>query len=470
MNEFNKSKVLVVGDIILDTYRVGEVKRVSPEAPVPIVEQKYIDDRLGGSANVALNAASLGADVALLGIVGRDENAQIIRDLLAKSKIKSFLVDSETKPTINKIRLSTASHQLMRVDIEERFSCPDIQEVKRKFINLIDDYDVIIFSDYAKGTLNEVGTLLKLCSGKSKITIVDPKGNDFKKYSGATFVTPNLKEFYGVVGKIDDEQIKDQAMKLCRDNSIGGLLITKSEKGMAFYSPNHEILELPTVAQEVFDVTGAGDTVVAVLGVCLGAGLDVIHAIKSCNRAAGIIVGKTGTSSISLGELLLSEGLLEMSGTIFNLPDLKLFVEDAKSKSKKIVMTNGCFDILHAGHVKYLSEARKLGDYLIILLNDDASITRLKGSSRPINSLENRLKILAALRVVDGVIVFSDETPEQLYATLLPDVLVKGSDYGVEEIAGAQDVIKAGNQVVLIDMVDGLSTSHLSKQIEALGI
>ena len=468
MINFNKAKVLVVGDIILDTYCSGSVNRISPEAPVPIVEQKNVTNRLGGAANVALNLASLGADVGLMGIVGKDSNAQTVRNLLASASINAHLIISSDTPTVNKIRISVDNHQMMRIDIEELYCGSCVSEMQVSFDEKIHNYDVVIFSDYAKGTLNCISSLISTCNKNLKISIVDPKGSDFKKYGGANFVTPNLKEFYAVAKKSNDDSLETMGLDLCEFNSIESVLVTKSEKGMALYSTKYDSLELPTNAKEVFDVTGAGDTVVAVLGACLAIGVDIKTAVSLSNKAAGIVVGKAGTSVVTIHELLLEEYGSQISGQEFNPTELAYVINSLRADSRKVVMTNGCFDVLHVGHIEYLEKAKALGDYLVVLVNDDSSVSRLKGDSRPINSLTNRLKMLTRLRSVDAVMAFSEDTPEKIYNTLLPNVLVKGADYSVDEIAGSKAVLNAGHSVVLIQMVDGFSTTSLIDKMKGL--
>jgi D-beta-D-heptose 7-phosphate kinase/D-beta-D-heptose 1-phosphate adenosyltransferase len=468
MINFNEAKVLVVGDIILDTYCSGSVNRISPEAPVPIVEQKNVTNRLGGAANVALNLASLGADVGLMGIVGKDSNAQIVRDLLASASINAHLIISSDAPTVNKIRILVDNHQMMRIDIEELYCGSCVSEMQVSFDEKIHNYDVVIFSDYAKGTLNCISSLISTCNKNLKISIVDPKGSDFKKYGGANFVTPNLKEFYAVAKKTNDDSLETMGLDLCEFNSIESVLVTKSEKGLALYSTKYDSLELPTNAKEVFDVTGAGDTVVAVLGACLAIGVDIKTAVSLSNKAAGIVVGKAGTSVVTIHELLLEEYGSQISGQEFNPTELAYVINSLRADSRKVVMTNGCFDVLHVGHIEYLEKAKALGDYLVVLVNDDSSVSRLKGDSRPINSLTNRLKMLTRLRSVDAVMAFSEDTPEKIYNTLLPNVLVKGADYSVDEIAGSKAILNAGHSVVLIQMVDGFSTTSLIDKMKGL--
>ena len=465
MINFNYAKVLVVGDVILDTYCSGIVRRISPEAPVPIIDQEKVLNCLGGAANVALNLSSLGVDVGVMGILGKDSNAQVVMNLLSSAVIKTHMIESGDKPTINKIRVSANSHQLVRIDIEERFDTSSSNRLEELFKDEISNYDVVIFSDYAKGTLDCIANLISISNRYLKISIVDPKGVDFKKYAGASFVTPNLKEFYAVVGKVDDNSFETAALKLCVDNNIESLLVTKSEKGMALYSTKYNSLELPTDAKEVFDVTGAGDTVVALLGACLSIGIDVNKAVSLSNKAAGIVVGKAGTSVVTIQELMSEERISEVSGQEFKQSELSHVIDCLRMDAKKIVMTNGCFDVLHVGHVEYLEQAKALGDYLVVLVNDDESVSRLKGDSRPINSLANRLKMLMSLRSVNAVMAFSEDTPENIYTVLLPDVLVKGADYSVEEIAGSEAILQAGNRVELIEMTVGFSTTSLIEKI-----
>ena len=466
--DFTKSKILVIGDIMLDRYWHGGAKRISPEAPVPVVNVNKIEERAGGAANVAFNLSTLGCEVTLQGFVGEDEAAKQLEKLFHNSKVDcQFIVDSQV-PTITKLRVISQHQQLIRLDFEENISAHLSNERDRQFSSTIDQHDLVLLSDYGKGALNNVQTLIKIANEHKKPIIVDPKGNEFTKYKGATLITPNAKEFEAIVGECkNDQDVEIRGRNLLESLGLEALLVTRGEHGMSLIEKDQKALHILTEAREVFDVTGAGDTVISVLSAARSRGESFSASARLANAAAGIVVGKLGTASIDQAELRAAlKGEQSHIKNIVTLERLKQATKNAKQQGKKIVMTNGCFDILHAGHIAYLEEARLQGDRLIVAVNSDESVSRLKGEQRPIVPLEQRMAVLAGLSSVDWVISFSEDTPEALIESILPDVLVKGGDYKVEEIAGHKAVFENGGEVKILRFEDGCSTSEIIEKIK----
>lgn len=466
--DFSRAHVLVAGDLMLDRYWRGGATRVSPEAPVPVVLVQGIEERAGGAGNVALNIAALGARVSLVGYCGGDEAADSLLDLLARAGIGCDIKRLDRLPTVTKLRVISRHQQLIRLDFEQGFHGVDPAPLLEAFEARLTRADVVVLSDYGKGTLSPVGEMIALCRATGKPVLVDPKGVDFGKYRHADMITPNLAEFEAVAGSSPGErELEANGRKLLERLELTALLITRGEHGMSLLRLDENPLHLPARAREVFDVTGAGDTVISVLAACLAAGRPVHEATALANLAAGIVVGKLGTSSVSVEELddALHGPRAHHRGVIA-LEDLLEVIRIARRNGEKIVLTNGCFDILHPGHVRYLQEARALGDRLIVLVNSDASVQRLKGAGRPINSLDHRLAMLAALECVDWVLPFETDTPRDLICRILPDVLVKGGDYsGIEEIAGHDCVLANGGEVKLLGLLEGYSTTRIIQTI-----
>ena len=459
----NKGHVLVFGDIILDRYISGSVDRVSPEAPVPVLKPSGEEIRLGGAANVALNLSSLGSNATLIGVTGKDSPSNEIIDLLKKNNIKKALSKSD-HPTISKIRILASQQQLIRIDNEEEFSETDWQSSLshyKKHISLKKN-KVLIISDYGKGTLKNIPLIIREAKKTKKTILVDPKGDDFSKYKSADIITPNLHEFERVVGKINKEsEITKKGKDLIISLRLNSLLITRGSDGMTLLDKrNGKVIreDFPTEARDVFDVSGAGDTVIASIAAGLAGGFSLSESIRLANIAAGIVVGKSGTATVNQAELVPYLGLSE---SFVTSNEIKGYSQDLHERDKKIVFTNGCFDILHAGHVEYLSAAKEMGDKLIVAINTDRSVRKLKGSSRPINTLAHRAKVLASLQCVDKVVFFDEETPIKLIKTIKPDVLVKGGDYKIKDIVGYKEVTKSGGSVVTIPLFEGLSTSKI---------
>jgi D-beta-D-heptose 7-phosphate kinase/D-beta-D-heptose 1-phosphate adenosyltransferase len=457
------ARVLIAGDVMLDRYWHGGTSRISPEAPVPVVRVEDADDRPGGAANVALNVAALGARAALVGVVGQDDNAARLTEQLAASEVSAHFQYSPDVPTITKLRVMSRNQQLLRLDFEQRLDGVDTTELVAHTERALVDHDVLILSDYGKGTLNRVEALIQVAKAAGKRVLVDPKGTDFSKYRGASLITPNLGEFEAIVGHCaTDAELAKRGEALRAGLELEALLITRSEKGMTLIRAGQPPLHLPTRAREVFDVTGAGDTVIGMMGLALAAGHGFPEAMMLANLAAGLVVAKPGTATLSLGELYtaLHGDTLAEFGVIGQAPLIDA-VRAAQTRGERVVMTNGCFDILHAGHVAYLEQARKLGDRLIVAVNDDASIARLKGAGRPINPLTRRMQVLAGLGAVDWVVPFADDTPQALIEAVLPDVLVKGGDYRPEDIAGGAAVRAHGGEIKVLGFEDGVSTSAM---------
>lgn len=468
--QFNHAKVLVLGDVMLDRYWFGATNRISPEAPVPVVKVQQNEERAGGAANVAMNIASLNVPIKLLGMTGQDEAAQALVKLLADQRIDCDFVRLDSHPTITKLRILSRHQQLLRLDFEENFHDVQSDELLSRLQHYIAEYGALILSDYGKGTLSQVQQMIQIARQANVPVLIDPKGTDFERYRGATLLTPNMSEFEAVVGTCHSEQeIVDKGLALIKQFDLTALLVTRSEKGMTLIRPQQEAFHLPTQAQEVFDVTGAGDTVISVLGTAIADGRSLEEACYLANVAAGIVVGKLGTSTVSTVELENAIHRRSENGFgIMSEQELKQAVAKAKARGEKIVMTNGCFDILHPGHVSYLANARKLGDRLIVAVNSDASVKRLKGEQRPINNLETRMAVLAGLASVDWLVAFEEETPQRLISEILPDLLVKGGDYKPEEIAGSKEVWANGGDVKVLNFENGYSTSNMIKKIQSL--
>lgn len=465
---FDNAQVLVVGDLMLDRYWHGATSRISPEAPVPVVKVGQSEDRIGGAGNVALNIASLGAGASLVGIVGKDEAAESLMTRLESAGIHADFQVSASKPTITKLRVISRHQQLLRLDFEDAFELEDSDQLPVKVEQLLGNVGALILSDYAKGALQNPQGLIALARNAGVPVLVDPKGTNFELYRGATLLTPNLSEFEAVVGVCSNEQaLVDKGAELMGHLDIEALLITRSEHGMTLLRKDMPELHLPARAREVFDVTGAGDTVISVLATALAAGEPLPEAVAMANIAAGIVVGKLGTATISMPEL--RRAISEEQGSergVVNEEQLLVDVADARAQGERVVFTNGCFDILHAGHVGYLEQARKQGDRLILAVNSDASVKRLKGEGRPINPVERRMAVLAGLEAVDWVVSFEDDTPERLLKLIKPDILVKGGDYSRKEVVGWEIVESYGGDIEVLDFLDDCSTTAIVEKIK----
>ncbi len=464
---FDQAGVLVVGDVMLDRYWHGSTGRISPEAPVPVVKVEQIEERPGGAANVALNVAALGGNAKLIGLTGQDEAAEALARKLEGVRIETDFERLADFPTITKLRVLSRHQQLIRLDFEEGFHDIDTAPLVNRVAANLGHGPVVIFSDYAKGSLESVQQMIQAAKARGLTILIDPKGADFEKYRGATLLTPNYSEFEQVVGPCKDEnEIVAKGLGLLKQFDLDAILVTRSEHGMTLIREGEGELHLPAQAQEVYDVTGAGDTVISVLGASLAAGASMDEACALANAAAGVVVGKLGTSTVSTIELANAiYGNQETGFGVVSEQQLKFAVDAAHRRGEKVVMTNGCFDILHAGHVSYLNTARELGDRLVVAVNTDESVRALKGDGRPVNVVDRRMAVLAGLGAVDWVVPFSENTPQRLISEVLPDLLVKGGDYKPEEIAGGKEVVANGGTVKVLQFEDGCSTTEIIKAI-----
>ncbi|MCF8035703.1 MAG: D-glycero-beta-D-manno-heptose-7-phosphate kinase [Desulfobacteraceae bacterium] len=465
--------VWVIGDVILDDYIEGRIERISPEAPVQVVNVESEFSRLGGAANVAHGLRALGANVMLAGALGVDHSAGTLRSLCEQKDIRTEgLVGVEQRPTIRKVRVISRGQQMIRLDWEQ--TDPIEAGTEERILAGLERADpphAILLSDYAKGVLTDslIQKIMQKARSRGVPVIADPKSKRFDKYRGATVITPNLKEFQAAlpraVSMSDDAAVADAAKELCEQAGIGAMLITLGEAGMALVSPEGGLHRIAAAAREVYDVTGAGDTVVAALAFCLASGADLHTAAVISNAAAGIVVGKAGTSVVAPGELadVLSPRIKDK---VLDAETLTERLHWWRLRQQKIVFTNGCFDLLHAGHLHLLNRASEFGDVLIVGLNTDASVRRLnKGTDRPLIPEQERAAIVAGLDCVNAVVLFDEDTPLSLIKTIKPDVLVKGSDYSPDQVVGRAEVEAHGGKVALVDLLPDKSTSALIRRI-----
>ena len=467
--DFTPARVLVVGDVMLDQYWHGNSQRISPEAPVPVVHIKNNECRAGGASNVALNVAALGATAQLIGLTGDDDNADKLQSLLIKQQVDCHFLRNKDLETTLKLRVISQHQQMIRLDFEDSFASVDKTPLESQFAQLLSTTNVVILSDYHKGTLSHVSRLIQMAKQVNIPIIIDPKGTDFVKYQGATLITPNRNEFEAVVGKCDNEPaLISKGQALLKQFDWQALLVTRGEEGMSLFQRDKAPLHLPTYAREVFDVTGAGDTVIGTLAAALAAKADLASAVRLANLAAGLVVRKLGTATTSMAEIQDAlHSHAEIGLGVITEDQLKEVIRLSQQRGEKVIMSNGCFDLMHTGHITYLQQARELGDRLVIAVNSDESVKQLKGESRPINNLQNRMTMLAALECVDWVVPFTEETPERLYCRVLPDVIVKGGDYAPDDVVGGQCVIEKGGEVKILSFVDGQSTSNIIEKIKS---
>lgn len=465
--DFSNARLLVAGDVMLDRYWSGPTQRISPEAPVPVVRVGRDESRPGGAANVALNLAALGAPAQLLGVVGRDAPAALLAERLRAVGVDAQWVEAPRHPTITKLRVMSRNQQVIRLDFEESYAAEgafDRAAFIERFTVGLGAATAAVLSDYAKGTLIDAPALIAQCRALGRPVLIDPKGSDYARYRGATLLTPNVPELEAVVGACADEAtLVAKGTRLLADLQLDALLVTRSEKGMSLLRRGQAPLHLPAQAREVFDVTGAGDTVIATLAAALASGADLADAVHLANLAAGIVVGKLGTATASRAELEhLLQGAADTDIRVLDESALLARAAQARAQGQRVVMTNGVFDLLHVGHVRYLEAARALGDLLIVAVNEDDSVRRLgKGPARPVNPCADRMRVLAGLRCVDYVVSFAEDTPARMIGRVLPDVLVKGGDYTPEQIAGADAVRAAGGQVCVLPFHAGYSTTGM---------
>ena len=467
--KFKQPKILVIGDLMIDHYMWGKCERISPEAPVQIIDVVKENNILGGAGNVIHNLHEFNAKVGVISVIGKDSIGKKIEKMLNKLNVKTYLNFQNGRKTSRKSRVIASNQQVVRVDKESK---DDISQKSQKnifkiFKKRLENYDIVLLSDYGKGVLtsNLTKKLIKFANKKNKKVLIDPKGADFSKYEGAYLLTPNKKEAI-LASKIeitDEKSLKIALKKLKKEIKLKVSLITLSEDGIALWKDKFKIF--PTVAKEVFDVTGAGDTVLASIGFALACGESLDNAIKFANLSAGVVVGKIGSATASIDEIEEYSSTLNKSQSdshIKNWDEIERIVKNLKSRGKRIVFTNGCFDILHIGHVKYLEIAKSFGDILIVGLNSDLSVKELKGETRPINPQYDRAYLLASLEAVDFVVAFKEQTPYDLISKIMPDTLVKGGDYKGKKIVG-DDLAK---EVRLVNFIDGKSTSKIIEKIE----
>jgi D-beta-D-heptose 7-phosphate kinase/D-beta-D-heptose 1-phosphate adenosyltransferase len=461
--------VLVVGDVMLDRYIWGDVERISPEAPVPVVRAIRRSDQPGGAANVAMNIAALGAKATVVGFAGNDADEKTLRTCLQEQQVQFRLTQVETHPTTSKLRILGGRQQILRLDVEQTADYLD-EAYKRLLADialLLPDVQAVVLSDYAKGVLSqEVCRAVINQARRLKIPVlVDPKQRDFSRYAGATTICPNLSELAAVTGLSakDPEPMLIAAEAMVSALGLDYLAVTMSERGIAVVRPDSRKV-FPAVARQVFDVSGAGDTVIATLALAVAGGLSIEEAVPVANIAAGIVVSKVGTVPVSRDELLSAltpEIELHAAEKLLQLDRLQTRIHAWRSSGEKIVFTNGCFDLLHVGHITLMEDARRQGDRLIVAINSDASVSRLKGPLRPVVQEQDRGRVLAALAAVDAVIVFDDPTPLALITAIKPDVIVKGGDYTEDTVVGAEEVRSWGGVVKIVPTVEGFSTSRL---------
>ncbi len=465
-----KPNILVVGDLMIDHYLWGSCERISSEAPVQVVDISKEATVLGGAGNVINNLNVLGAHVSVCSVIGDDNNGVELISMLENIGVDTKNIIMQTKrKTSKKSRVIAVSQQVLRYDNESKNDILDtsVTEILKSLSRDISAYDMVILSDYGKGVLTDVlcQGIIALAKKDNVKVLVDPKGTDFTKYKGAYLLTPNKKEAMLAtnININSEETLREALVKLKQECDLGISLITLSEDGIATY--DKEVKIFPTVAKEVFDVTGAGDTVIASIAFALSAGKNIEQAAAFANLAAGVVVGKIGSATVSLAEIEEYEASLHKSTSdahIKSFEDIETIVDRCRNSGKKVVFTNGCFDILHVGHVKYLQIAKSFGDILIVGLNSDESVTRLKGPTRPVNIAEDRAYLLAALEAVDYVVPFIEDTPYELIKMIKPDVLVKGGDYEGKDVVGTE----FAGELKLVDFVDGKSTTRTIEKIQ----
>ena len=477
LSRFERCRVLVVGDMMIDEYLWGEVERISPEAPVQIVSVTRDTTTLGGAGNVVNNLVALGAKVSVASVIGSGESAEgslllgLFNDLGVDT---SGLIQEATRPTTKKTRILAGHQHVLRIDRETKQEISDehVDEMIRFVRERIDTFDVVLVSDYGKGLLRKdlLRQLIDVANQNEKTIIVDPKGIDFRKYAGATAITPNKREASLAAGAeiVDDVSLMRAGEKLLEGIPVQRVLISCGKDGMVLFERGSKPHKISAEARQVFDVSGAGDTVVAVLGLGLASGGSFKEAAALANMAAGIVVGKVGTATVSRGEL---ERFLEVSARGLaakhkTLPDLASIAERLRAEGKTIVMTNGCFDLLHVGHIRLLSESKAMGDVLIVAIDDDKSVKALKGEGRPIIGVHERLRIISALDSVDFVTLFSTGELEQVIEAVQPDILTKGSNYTTDTVLGRHIVERSGGRVVLIPITESISSSSIIDQIK----
>lgn len=466
VSRFSQTSVAVIGDIVLDCFEDGEVRRISPEAPVPVFLHGKTHYTAGGCGNTAANLAALGCKVTCLSVVGDDEDADYLEQLLINAGVQPSLVRLAGVPTIKKTRYLSGPNHILRSDVERAPQAYAEGDMTGELEKLLPEIDILVISDYAKGAVLNSKSLIDRAKKANIRVIVDPKGANFSRYAGAYFITPNLKEFEEVAGHaIDEADLEARALEMAKTHNVENVLVTRGALGMSLVDQGGNATHIPAKQVEVFDVVGAGDTVVACLAGALAAGAKPKLAVELANQAGSIAVSRHATVTVSALDMLK----VAEQAPVVNATGQEQFFSSLKKSAdtagERIVFTNGCFDILHAGHLKLLCQARAFGDFLVVGLNDDASVRRLKGVRRPINSLEQRAATLSMLPFVDLLIVFSEDTPAALIREVMPNILVKGGDYIAEDIVGFEDVTKNGGSVKIIPLLEGFSTTNIVDKI-----
>lgn len=472
ISKFDRCNILVVGDLMVDEYLWGEVERISPEAPVQVVTIKDEDFSLGGSGNVVNNVVALGAKVSAVGVIGTGRDGQLLLNKLNELGVDiAGIFQDSNRPTTRKTRIIASNQHVLRIDREtkESISEPAFEAIAKYLEDKIPDVDVVLISDYGKGLITEalMARLIAAAQKHKKITIADPKGLDFSKYSGVSLITPNKKEAALASGieVVDEKTLIEAGNKILQRVGIDKLLITCGKDGMVLFDRNKAPYKIRAETRQVYDVSGAGDTVLAVFGLSVASGISFEDGAVLANTSAGIVVGKVGTATVSRQELSSALKHDDISLKHKDLSELPVLIQDMKKKGKRLVMTNGCFDLLHAGHIMLFSASKKLGDVLIVAIDDDDSVRDLKGKGRPVISASERVRVISALDTVDYVVVFSSQELSKLIEIIRPDVLTKGSNYTSEEVFGRELVEQLGGRVVLIPVTEKISSTRIINNI-----
>ena len=472
ISKFDRCNILVVGDLMVDEYLWGEVERISPEAPVQVVSITHEDYSLGGSGNVVNNVVALGAKVSAVGVIGTGRDGQLLLNKLNELGVDiAGIFQDSNRPTTRKTRIIASNQHVLRIDREtkESISEPTFEAIAKYLEEKIPDVDVVLISDYGKGLITEalLARMIAAAQKHKKITIADPKGLDFSKYSGVSLITPNKKEAALASGieVVDEKTLIEAGNKILQRVGIDKLLITCGKDGMVLFDRNKAPYKIGAETRQVYDVSGAGDTVLAVFGLAVASGISFEDGAVLANTSAGIVVGKVGTATVSRQELSSALKHDDISLKHKDLSELPVLIQDMKKRGKRLVMTNGCFDLLHAGHIMLFSASKKLGDVLIVAIDDDDSVRDLKGKGRPVISARERVRIISALDSVDYVVVFSSQELSKLIEIIRPDVLTKGSNYATEEVFGRELVEKLGGRVVLIPVTEKISSTRIINNI-----
>jgi D-beta-D-heptose 7-phosphate kinase/D-beta-D-heptose 1-phosphate adenosyltransferase len=478
LSSFDACRILVLGDLMIDEYLWGEVERVSPEAPVQVVSVIRDTTTLGGAGNVVNNLVALGAKVSVGSVIGAGDNAALLLKLFRDLGVDTEgLIQDASRPTSKKTRILAGHQHVLRIDRETKreISHDHVEKLVQFVKERIDDFNVILLSDYGKGLFTEglLRQLIDAAERRKKAIIVDPKGINFKKYAGATAITPNKREASLAAGIeiVDEASLVTASQRLLQDIPVQKVLMSCGKDGMVLFEHETELYRITAEARQVFDVSGAGDTVLAVLGLGLASGASFREAAALANVAAGIVVGKVGTATVSREELqnALEPSVRALAAKQKKLPDLIAIVERFRAEGKTIVMTNGCFDLLHVGHIKLLFASKKMGDVLIVAIDDDRSVKALKGEDRPIIKAQERVRIISALDSVDYVTLFSTEELEYVIEAVRPDVLTKGSNYTMKNVLGREIVERSGGRVELIPITEAVSSTRIINQIKQKG-